>query len=194
MPYPVALFVAIKTLRTAWKTSFALTWKGWIQFPGNSVGDGLSSVAKSFTSSYHAALAAGAEFPFTSWLIYLFVVAMYKIPLNFLYLYVCVFFLGSCGKRDQEHLLLIHSPASSDPHNFPLPKICSAPGLLCAYQGGLQHFLLLFCTLTLEYAYALVLPPEYLADENYSSVWKQKWGKACPLPAQVIQLQFPIFL
>lgn len=57
------------------------------------MGDGLSSVAKSFTS-YHAALAAGAEFPFTSWLIYLFVVAMYKTPLNFLYLYVWFFFSG----------------------------------------------------------------------------------------------------
>lgn len=46
------------------------------------MGAGLSSVAKSFTS-YRAAAAAGAEFPFIDWLIYLFVVAMYQNPLNF---------------------------------------------------------------------------------------------------------------
>lgn len=38
---------------------------------------GLSSVAKSFTS-YHAATAAGAEFPFTAWFIYPFVIPMYQ--------------------------------------------------------------------------------------------------------------------
>ena len=46
------------------------------------MGAGLSSVAKSFTS-YHAAAAAGAEFPFPDWLIYPFVAAMYPNPLNF---------------------------------------------------------------------------------------------------------------
>lgn len=40
------------------------------------MGAGLSCVAKSFTS-YHAATAAGAEFPVTDWLIYPFVMAMY---------------------------------------------------------------------------------------------------------------------
>lgn len=46
------------------------------------MGAGLSSVAKSFTS-YQAVTAAGAEFSFTDWLIYPFVVAMYQNPLNF---------------------------------------------------------------------------------------------------------------
>lgn len=46
------------------------------------MGGGLSCVAKSLTSC-HAATAAGAEFPFTDWLIYPFVIAMYQKVLGF---------------------------------------------------------------------------------------------------------------
>lgn len=42
------------------------------------MGAGLSSVAKSFTS-HRAAAVAGAEFPFTDWLIYPSVAAGYQI-------------------------------------------------------------------------------------------------------------------
>lgn len=104
-PYPLALFMEIKIFWTAWKTSFALTWKGWIQFPRTSVGAGLSSVAKSFTS-YHAATAAGAEFPFTNWLIYPFVIARYQKVLHF---FPCVGFYWASATEESQTFCSFYS-------------------------------------------------------------------------------------
>lgn len=113
--------------------------------------------------SYRAAAVAGAEFPFTDWLIYPFVVAMYQNPLNF-------FPFFSELLQQKRPRLSAPSPASSEPQGFSFPRIHPAPKSCLCQSMRFAIFLTLFShTPSLDYAYTYILPPEYLACPNHGS-------------------------
>lgn len=92
------------------------------------------------------------------------------IPKSPKFLPLCRIFLSSCNRRDQDLLLLLQSPASSEPQSFSFPRICPAPKSSLCQSRRFVIFLTLFSlTPSLEYACMFILHPEYLAYPNYSS-------------------------